>query len=1041
MNVGNPDFTPSRADFTSLSFSQAGQPTLAFEDWANGYKASVMKFDGTNWVNVGNAGFSPGEALCTSLAFSPSGEPTVAFDDYSAIHKAIVMKYNGTNWVYVGTPGFSAGDADYTSLAFSLSGQPYVAYMDFANSFKATVMKYDGTNWVVAGSPGFSTEEAWYISLAFSPSGDPYVAFGNVAKASVMKFNGTNWVYVGIPGFSAGGAPFTSLAFSPAGQPYVAYEDITNGQKVTVMRYDGSAWVNVGNPGFSAGHAGFTSLAFNTSGTPYVSFSDSINLWKATVMSFNGTSWGNVGIAGFSAGEANYPSLAISSSGKPYVGYGDDAYYATVMKYDTVCYVGPAGPITGPVQVCAGVSGYIYSVAPILGAYSYSWSVPPGATITSGAGTTTITVSYGITASSGYISVNGTSNCTGTSSQLFVNVNAPPVPALTGNNSVCSGTTGVVYTTQAGMSNYLWSVSAGGIITAGGTSIDNTVTVTWNTAGLQTISINYTDSLGCSALHPTIFYVTVNALPVPAINGNSIVCEGITGVIYTTQTGMTDYSWNVSSGGTITAGGTPSSNSVTVTWNIAGAQSVSVNYTDTNGCTALHPVVYPVTVTPLPLAAGPITGMTPVCAGVQGITYSIADVPFASTYLWTTPSGVDIVSGQNTTSVIVNFSQTASSGDFIVYPANTCGSGPPSPPFHVIVSHTASVSAGPDTSVCEGTIITIHQATASDQTSLRWSTTGQGTISGDTTLSPSYTPSAADTGDVILTLTVVSAFPCMSDSSSMTIHYGLHPVAYAGPDLTVCDTIPVSPEGAFALHYSSILWTTTGSGQLSNPATLTPTYTPSPGESGDVILILHAQGTGSCLHETAEDTMKIMIYPGVRIFAAKNDTIPYDSRDTLKVAISGGSGSYLYTWYPGSLLINDTIRDPVTVNLVSDTVFSLLVKDRITGCAATGNIHVFLIRTEISEDCILVHNVVTPNGDGLNDYLFIDCIENFPRNNLEIFNRWGDEITSITGYDNKTHIWAATGKNGRVVPDGTYYYLLHIPNAKTLTGWILVRGH
>ena len=91
-----------------------------------------MEFNGTNWVNVGNAGFSAGTADWTSLAFSPKdNQPYVAYGDYGSPFNgnATVMKFNGTNWVNVGAEGFSANEAQFTCLAFSpYDSLPYVAY-------------------------------------------------------------------------------------------------------------------------------------------------------------------------------------------------------------------------------------------------------------------------------------------------------------------------------------------------------------------------------------------------------------------------------------------------------------------------------------------------------------------------------------------------------------------------------------------------------------------------------------------------------------------------------------------------------------------------------------------------------------------------------------------------------------------------------------------------------------------------------------------------------------------------------------------------
>ena len=250
VNVGNAGFSLTSADYTCLAFSPSGEPYVAFS--SSGYKATVMKFDGTNWVYVGpSSGFSSSQADWLCLAFSPSGEPYVAFKDWwlPIIYNATVMKFDGTNWVYVGNEGFSTDDAEELSLAFSPSGQPYVAYSDNANPYspKATVMRFDGTSWVSVGDTCFSTNGVGDISLAFSLSGQPYVACAEwithyIAKATVMKFDGTNWLYVGPPsGFSEGSAGYINLAFNQSGEPYVAYMDYQNDHKATVMKFDSVA--------------------------------------------------------------------------------------------------------------------------------------------------------------------------------------------------------------------------------------------------------------------------------------------------------------------------------------------------------------------------------------------------------------------------------------------------------------------------------------------------------------------------------------------------------------------------------------------------------------------------------------------------------------------------------------------------------------------------------------------------------------------------------------------------------------------------------
>ena len=326
------------------------------------------------------------------------------------------------------------------------------------------------------------------------------------------------------------------------------------------------------------------------------------------------------------------------------------------MTFLTGCPIaGPAGPISGPTSVCQGQCGYVYSVV-IPNAQGYVWTVPVGGSIVSGAGTNTITVCYAANAVDGYVFVYGTAACgNGAPSQLGILVNPPAAPTVAGPASVCVNSTGNVYTTQAGFSNYIWTVSAGGTVTAGGGVGNNTVTVTWNTAGANTVSVNYNSLAGCPALAPVCYNVTVNALPAPTIAGPSPACSNFPGLVYSTQAGMTGYVWGISGGGTIQTG--QGTNTITVVWTATGAQNLSVNYINASGCTAAAPVVYPVTVNSG--AAPTITGSTTLCVNSGYYNYTTETGMNSST--WSiSPGGSLIMVGVRMLSLLHGIPQVPS---------------------------------------------------------------------------------------------------------------------------------------------------------------------------------------------------------------------------------------------------------------------------------------------------------------------------------------------------------------------------------------------
>ncbi|MGB5419096.1 gliding motility-associated C-terminal domain-containing protein, partial [Algibacter sp.] len=94
--------------------------------------------------------------------------------------------------------------------------------------------------------------------------------------------------------------------------------------------------------------------------------------------------------------------------------------------------------------------------------------------------------------------------------------------------------------------------------------------------------------------------------------------------------------------------------------------------------------------------------------------------------------------------------------------------------------------------------------------------------------------------------------------------------------------------------------------------------------------------------------------------------------------------------------------------------------------------------------CLTVINEFSPNGDNFGDTLIITCIDNYPNNKLEIYNRWGNIVYLKRHYKNDEG-WDGTS-NGRVtlnekdkLPEGTYYYVLDLGDgSEPKAGWIYI---
>ncbi len=250
---------------------------------------------------------------------------------------------------------------------------------------------------------------------------------------------------------------------------------------------------------------------------------------------------------------------------------------------------------------------------------------------------------------------------------------AAPVVDPASPTTVCGGNS---YTysvgSVAGATGYTWAPPAGGAIISGQNSgtaailMPNVATTTAATITVQSYN-------SCGAPTATQYTITINPSPAAPtlLNGFTSVCQGQSNIAYSVaNVAGNSYIWTLPTGFT----GSSLSDSI-----IANISSTAVSGTvtvgtlnNTTGCSSPTLASLPVTVNPTPSAPGTIIhNPSSVFHGSTGVVYSVPNTA-GDTYTWTFPSGFTITSPPTASTVTVNISNTATSGNVSVI-ANVTG--------------------------------------------------------------------------------------------------------------------------------------------------------------------------------------------------------------------------------------------------------------------------------------------------------------------------------------------------------------------------------
>ena len=186
---------------------------------------------------------------------------------------------------------------------------------------------------------------------------------------------------------------------------------------------------------------------------------------------------------------------------------------------------------------------------------------------------------------------------------------------------------------------------------------------------------------------------------------------------------------------------------------------------------------------------------------------------------------------------------------------------------------------------------------------------------------------------------------------------------------------------------------------------------------------------------TLQATLKIN--KAKQVITFKEIPAVYRDAGTLTLDISSNSPLPIKIYSDNTLVAEVTGNQEVTVRGVGLALIRAEQSGDANYIAADAVTRELRVRNEDGAKLpVRVHPAVSPNGDGINDYLRIEGIDEYPENKIGIFDANGNLVQELKGYDNHSNRFDGY-KESRAVPAGTYFYMLEVKiNGK----WVYDKG-
>jgi len=174
--------------------------------------------------------------------------------------------------------------------------------------------------------------------------------------------------------------------------------------------------------------------------------------------------------------------------------------------------------------------------------------------------------------------------------------------------------------------------------------------------------------------------------------------------------------------------------------------------------------------------------------------------------------------------------------------------------------------------------------------------------------------------------------------------------------------------------------------------------------------------TQSGCRDTFANSVTINPLPVISVSINDDDQI-YDGESVVLTA-SGGTS---YSWVPGGETTN-------SITVTNSGNYFVYGADAST-CMNVASQSVTKIGP--SDTVSVAGILMTPNGDGINDYLSINNIGAYKNCTVKIYNMWNDEVYSVSEYKND---WNGISNDGNLLMDGPYYYIITCDDKPLIKG-------